>query len=289
MNEVVIDVVGTLNAAGSLFLASAGITLIFGAMRVINMTHGSFYMYSAFLTATLVGLSTGGRFWWAVLAASLATAGIGILVELLVIRRVYGREHLTQLLATFALLLVFADLGLWIWGAQYRTVPVPATFLGGMDLLGTTVPKYNIVIIGSAGAVAAVLWILLRFTQLGWRIRAAVDDPELLEATGVNLPALFTIVFGLGAFLAGLGGALISPQVSVSPGLDLSIIVLAFIVTVVGGLGSVLGAATGALLIGAVETVGTRFAADWSSTFPYLAMIVVLAVRPWGLFGVSER
>lgn len=289
MDTAVIEISGALNAASSLFLASAGLTLIFGAMRVINLAHGSFYMFGAFLTTSIVGIASGSRFWWAVPVAAFAVAAIGGAVEVSTIRRIYGREHLTQLLATFALLLIFADLALWIWGADYRTVPLPESMFGGIEIAGQLVPRYHAVIVGTAVAVGIGLWLLLRFTLFGWKIRAAVDDPESLEAAGVNLRALYTVVFALGALLAGLGGAVISPQVSVSPGLDLSIIVLAFIVTVIGGLGSVLGAAVGALLIGAAETIGTNVAPEWASTFPYLAMIAVLAVRPWGLFGVAER
>lgn len=289
MDQIVIDVIGTLNAASSLFLASAGVTLIFGAMRVINMAHGSFYMFGAFLMASLVGFATSSRFWWAIPVAALAVAALGAAVEAGVIRRIYGKEHLTQLLATFALVLIFADAALWIWGSEYRTVAMPDFFLAGIDIFGTTVPKYNVMIIGTAVAVGVGLWLLLRFTLVGWKIRAAVDDPESLEASGINLKRLFTVVFALGALLAGLGGAVVSPQIAVTPGIDQSIIVFAFIVTVVGGLGSVLGAAVGALLIGAAETLGTQFAPEWASVFPYLAMIAILAIRPWGLFGVDEH
>jgi len=289
MDQLVIESISALNAASSLFLASAGVTLIFGAMRVINLAHGSFYMFGAFIMASLVGFATSSRFWWAIPLAALGVAALGALVEAGVIRRIYGKEHLTQLLATFALVLIFADVTLWIWGSELRAVPVPLSFLAGIDIFGTTVPKYNIVIIGTAVAVGIGLWLLLRFTLLGWKIRAAVDDPESVEATGINLRRLFTAVFALGALLAGLGGAVVSPQIAVSPGIDQSIIVFAFIVTVIGGLGSVAGAAVGALLIGVAETVGTHFAPEWASVFPYLAMIIVLALRPWGLFGVEER
>lgn len=289
VDEIVIQGVGTLNAASSLFLAAAGVTLIFGAMRVINLAHGSFYMFGAFILASLVTFETISRFWWALVLAAVAVGAIGAVVEATVIRPVYGKEHLTQLLATFALVLIFADVGLWVWGTEYRTVPVPLSFLAGIDIFGTTVPKYNIVIIGAAVVVGVGLWLLLRFTLLGWKIRAAVDDPESVEASGINLNLLFTLVFALGAFLAGLGGAVVAPQIAVAPGIDQSIIVFAFIVTVIGGLGSVSGAAVGALLIATVQTVGTRLEAEWSSVFPYLAMILVLAIRPWGLFGVAER
>lgn len=284
-----IEVVGTLNEAGWLFLASAGVTLIFGAMRVINLAHGSFYMFGAFIAAAITGPMDGSRFWWGVPLAALAVGGLGALVEAGVIRWIYGKEHLTQLLATFALVLIFADVAQWIWGAGYRTIPIPGWFLNGMTIAGTTVPRYNIVIIGTAAAVGVGLWLLLRFTTLGWRIRAAVDDPESLESSGVNLRRLFVVVFALGAALAGLSGAIIGPQVAVTLGIDQSIIVSAFLVTVIGGLGSVSGAALGALLIGAADTAGTLWAPEWSACFPYVAMILVLAVRPWGLLGVAER
>jgi branched-chain amino acid transport system permease protein len=289
VDTTVIEVSGTLNAASTLFLTSAGLTLIFGAMRVINLAHGSFYMYGAFLMTSLVGFTTGSRFWWAVPVSALVVGVIGAAIELGVMRRVYGKEHLTQLLVTYALFLIFADVALRIWGADSRSVPFPLTFFGSIEIAGEPVPKYNIVVVGTALAVGIGLWLLLKRTSLGWRIRAAVDDPELLEASGVDLQRLFTVVFAIGALLAGLGGAVVAPQIAVTPGIDGSIIVGAFIVTVVGGLGSILGAAIGALLIGASETAGTLIAPEWASTFPYLAMIAILAVRPWGLFGTPER
>lgn len=289
MDTAVIEISGALNSASSLFLASAGLTLIFGAMRVINLAHGSFYMYGAFLMTSLVGFTTGSRFWWAVPLAALVVALVGAAIEVGVIRRIYGQEHLTQLLATYALFLILADVGLRIWGSDSRAVPFPQRFFGSMEIAGEQIPKYHLVVVGTALTVGIALWLLLKRTALGWRIRAAVDDPESLEAGGVNIQLLFTIVFALGAFLAGLGGAVISPQIAVTPGIDGSIIVFAFIVTVVGGLGSIVGAAVGALLIGAAETAGTLIAPEWATVFPYVAMIAILAVRPWGLFGAAER
>ena len=150
-------------------------------------------------------------------------------------------------------------------------------------------PMYDFVIVGVALLVGLGLWILLRHTVLGWKIRAAVDDYQLLEAGGVNLRFLNLGVFALGALLAGLGGAIVTPQISVAPGIDASIIVSAFLVAVIGGLGSVLGSALGALVIGAADTVGTLVAPTWAATFMYVAVIVVLAARPWGLLGTAER
>ena len=289
MDTLVIEIDGTLSSASTLFLTSAGLTLIFGAMRVINLAHGSFYMYGAFLMTSLVGFTTGSRFWWAVPLSALLVALLGAATEVGVIRRIYGKEHLTQLLATYALFLIFADAALRIWGSDARAVPFPQAFFGSISIAGTAIPKYHLVVVGTAIAVGLGLAVLLKWTSLGWKIRAAVDDPELLAAGGVNVQRLFTLVFALGAFIAGLAGAVVSPQIGVSPGIDASIIVFAFIVTVVGGLGSILGAAVGALVIGASETLGARVAEDWATVFPYVAMIVILWVRPWGLFGTPER
>jgi branched-chain amino acid transport system permease protein len=289
MSTVVIDTVGVLSTAGTLFIVAAGLTLVFGAMRLINIAHGSFYMYGAFLVTTIAGVSAGLRFWLAVLAGCLAVGLIGAVVEAGVMRRIYNSEHLTQLIATFGLFLIFADLALKFWGSNSRTVSPPAGVGGHLSVGGATFPAYDLVIIGCAVVVGAGLWVLLQRSTLGWRIRAAVEDPESLQAGGVNLRRLRTGVFALGALLAGLAGAIITPQVAVAPGMDSAIIVSAFIVAIIGGLGSVAGAALGALIIGAAETIGTIVAPDWASTFIYLAMIVVLVARPAGLLGIPER
>ncbi len=289
LSAVVIDVLGVLSTAGSLFLVSAGLTLVFGAMRLINIAHGSFYMYGAFLLTTIAGTASGLRFWVALLASAVIVALIGIGTELGIMRRIYDREHLTQLIATFGLFLILADLALHFWGTGNRTVNPPAAIAGHLTMAGATFPSYDLVIIGVATVVGAGLWLLLQRSALGWRIRAAVEDPETLAAGGTNLRRLRTGVFAGGALLAGLSGAVIAPQVAVAPGMDSAIVVSAFLVAVIGGLGSVAGAAAGALVIGAAETVGTVVAPTWASAFIYLAMIIVLVIRPSGLFGTPER
>jgi branched-chain amino acid transport system permease protein len=289
LSTVVIDAIGALSTAGSLFIVSAGLTLVFGAMRLINIAHGSFYMYGAFLLSTIAGTASGLRFWAALLAAAVIVALIGVAAELGVLRRIYQREHLTQLIATFGLFLVLADLALHFWGSNSRTVNPPPAVAGHLTVAGATFPTYDLVIIGAAGIVGAALWLLLQRTALGWRIRAAVEDSETLAAGGTNLRLLRTGVFAVGALLAGLSGAVIAPQVAVAPGMDSAIVVSAFLVAVIGGLGSVVGAAIGALVIGAAETIGTVVAPTWASAFIYLAMIAVLVVRPSGLFGTPER
>jgi len=289
MARLLIEVIGTLSDAGSLFMVAAGLTLIFGAMRVINLAHGSLYMYGAFLMTTFVGVSSGLRFWWSIALAAVIVAGLGVVMELGVVRFLVGEEPLTQLVATFALFLILADVGLHIWGDGARTVIAPASVSGRFTIAGAVLPVYDLVIIGVAVAVGVGLWVLLRHTSIGWRIRAAVDDPEVLESSGVNLRRLNLGVFAVGALLAGIAGAVVTPQVSVAPGMDESIIVTTLLVVVIGGLGSVSGTALAALIIGTADTVGTLVAPTWASTFMYLAVIVVLVVRPWGLLGTPER
>lgn len=285
-----ITLLAAMTEAGSLFIAAAGLTLVFGAMRIINIAHGSFYMYGAFMVTTLVGaVSVGTRFWLALALAPLVAAGMGIVVEIGILRRVYRRDHLVQLVVTYALFLVLADVAQRIWGTQARSVAAPALLAGNISIGSGSFPVYNLFAIGVAVLVGLVMWALLQRTPLGWRIRAAVEDPETLATSGTNVPLLSTTVFAIGTLLAGLAGAISSPLQSISPGLDASIIVQAFIVAVLGGLGSVTGAAIGAVVIGLFDTAGVLWAPTWEPAFIYLAMIAVLAVRPWGLLGKEER
>jgi branched-chain amino acid transport system permease protein len=289
MHSLVLDIAGTLSSAANLFVVAAGLTLVFGAMRIINMAHGSFYMYGAFTVTTVLGVSAGWRFWVALLAGAAVAAAAGLAVEVTVIRRLYEAEHLTQLLATYALLLIFADIGQRIWGAGYRTVTPPTVLASGVSVAGVQVPRYELFVIGVGVLVGLALWVMLARTRFGWLLRAAVLDPESVATGGTNLARLRTGVFVLGAFLAGLGGALTAPLQSIAPGMDASIIVSVFIVVTIGGLGSVAGAAIAALLIGLAQTLGAEFFASWAASLIYLIMIVILAIRPWGLLGVPER
>ena len=290
MSHYLVTFLSALTDASSLFIAAAGLTLVFGALRIINIAHGSFYAFGAFGVASLVGSAAGGgRFWLALVAVPLAVGALGAGVEVTVLRRVYPRDHLAQLVATYALFLIFADLALRLWGSQPRSVPVPAGLGGSVTLSGSQFPVYDLFVIGAAVAVGLGLWALLQRTPLGWRIQAAVEDPELLASAGTNVPLLFTVVFSLGALLAALAGGLAAPLESVAPGLDQSILISAFIVSVIGGLGSVAGAAIGAVIIALFNTAGVLWAPSWEPAFIYLAMIAVLALRPWGLLGTAER
>jgi len=284
-----------LTTAALLFLVAAGLTMIFGGLRIINVAHGSFYMYGAFIVSSLVGaaLTSGSHatalFWTALIVAPLVVAALGALTEYLVLRRLYGREHLLQLLATFALFYIFTGISLLFWGGQYRSISIPPMLQGHLMVLGATLPVYNGFIILIAVAVGLFMWWLLQRTPLGWRIRAAVEDPEMLAAMGTNVRGLFTGVFTLGTFLAGLAGAIVGPTQSVTTGLGAQILVSAFIVAVIGGLGSVAGAAIGAIIIGLSQAAGVLWAPQFESAFIYVAMILVLAIRPSGLLGVPEQ
>lgn len=279
-----------LTRAGLLFVVSVGLTLVFGALRVINLAHGSLYMLGAFVTSSAVAWLGGDvGLWPALLLATAAAAAVGVIAEVGVLRRLYGKEHLLQLLATYALVLIIADLVQIVWGTGNRTVDRPAGLDGSVSVLGQGFAVYNLWIIGFALAVGAGLYVLINRTALGRNIRAAIVDPEMLGGVGVNVPLLFTTVFVLGAGLAGAAGAIVAPSGAVGLGMDIEIIVLAFAVTIIGGLGSIPGALVGATIVGLVDSFGIEIAPRFTLAFVFIVMVVVLAVRPTGLFGVPER
>jgi branched-chain amino acid transport system permease protein len=287
---VVMLVMAGLTRASILFIVASGLTLVFGVLRVINMAHGSLYMIGAFVAATVMERVGGaGSFWLALVVAPLAVAAVGAVIEVGVLRRIYRAEHVVQLLATYALILVVEDLVKMGWGAEYRSVSVPGLFAGAIQIGGRPFPVYNLFVIFWALVLAAGLWLLMYRTGLGKLIRAAVDDAEMLETLGVNIPRVFMAVFVIGAFLAGLGGVLVAPQGSIGLGMDVSILIESFVVAVIGGLGSFPGALLGAGIIGMMFSFGITVAPRMAMAFIFLAMVVVLVVRPWGLFGEPER
>lgn len=286
---VVVSLLTSLSTAASLFMVAAGLTLIFGAMRVINLAHGSLYMYGAFIAATIVGTATGDTFWYALALAPLAVAVLGVVLEMGLMRRVYRADHLVQLLATYGVLLVLGDLALQFWGASPLSVSSPRVLSGSLTLQHFTFPSYELFLTGTGVVVGLALWFLLARTSLGWKVRASVEDAELLAVRGTNVKLLYTEVFAIGALLAGLGGTLITPLQGVDTGLGSSIIVAAFVVAVIGGLGSIAGAALGAGIIALFQMAGALWLPAWEPTSLYVAMIVVLAIKPWGLLGVRDR
>ncbi len=287
---VVLLILAGLTRASILFIVAAGLTLVFGVLRVINLAHGSLYMIGAFLATTFAAVTTGlPMFWLAVPLVPILVGLVGLPIEIGVLRRIYSKAHEFQLLGTFALLLIISDLVKIAWGRQYRSLSLPAPFDGPITIAGQLFPSYNLFVIVCAPLLALALWFVFEKTSLGRLIRAAVSDPEMLEILGVNIPWVFTIVFCIGAGLAGLAGVLVAPSGSVGLGMDVEVLIEAFIVAVIGGLGNFPGAFLGAVIIGLMHSFGITVASRLSIAFPFIAMVIVLVIRPWGLFGEPER
>jgi len=278
---------GGLTTAMFLFLIASGLSLVFGVMRVINFAHGSFYMIGAYLAWQVVQWlqPSGGVFWIAALAAALGVALLGALTERVFFRSLYGREELYQLLFTYALVLILGDAAKFLWGTDQLSVSTPPALAGGVTIFGTTQPLYTLFIIAIGPAIAFILWLVLNRTGTGRMVRAAQMDREMLDALGANVSLIYTGMFALSAFLAGLSGALVTPIQSIVPGMDVLIIVQAFIVVVIGGMGSLWGTFWGSVIYGQVLSFGILIFPGFSLFSVFALMAVILIVRPWGLFG----
>jgi branched-chain amino acid transport system permease protein len=273
-----------------LFLISAGLSLIFGVLRIINFAHGALFMLGAFVAVSVIALAPGGA--WAYVgalgAATAALAVVGAATEAGLLRRIYRAPHEFQLLLTFALVFVLGDVAKLVWGREDHSTTVPAMLDGSMRAFGLTFPNYRLFLIAAGVAVAIGLWLVLHRTRWGIFVRAATMDRGMLSALGVNTRLLFTTVFAAGAALAGLGGALAAPLVAVGPGLHVQVIIDAFVVVVIGGMGSVMGALVASLLVGIVNAFGVLAFPNLAVVLTFALMAVVLIVRPRGLFGVQE-
>jgi branched-chain amino acid transport system permease protein len=282
---------GGLTAAMFLFLIASGLSLVFGVMRVLNFAHGSFYMIGAYLAWQVVNWlqPMPERFWPAVLAASFGVALLGAIVERLLLRHLHDREELYQLLFTYALVLVLGDAAKFLWGTQQLSVSRPPVLGGGIEIFGTLVPHYNLFIMLFGPLVALSVWLMLTRTTMGRMVRAAALDREMLGALGANVGWLYTGMFALASFLAGLSGALVTPIQSIVPGMDVEIIVQAFIVVVIGGLGSFWGTFLGSVIYGQVLSFGILIFPGFSLFSVFALMAVILILRPWGLLGRPLR
>jgi branched-chain amino acid transport system permease protein len=283
-----------------LFLLAAGLTLVFGIMDLINLAHGSLYMIGAYLVATLAVAS--GSFWIGLAGGVAASAVLGAVLECTVIRRLYQRDHLSQVLGTFALLLMANEGVRMIWGSQPLMMPMPAGLSGPVELLpGFSYPAYRLLIIGAGLAVALLLYVLVTRTRLGMQVRAGASNREMAQAMGADVRRLFTLLFAFGAALCAVAGGMLGPLLAVQVGMGESILILAFVVIVIGGIGSIRGALVGALLVGLVDTAGRTVvpmlferlmgpaAADnagpaVASILIYVLMAAVLFWKPRGLF-----
>lgn len=286
-----------------LFLMAAGLTLVFGVMGLINLAHGSLYMIGAFAAAATAAAT--GSFLLALVASLTAAAIAGVIVEMTVMRRLYDRDHLDQVLATFALILIFSEGTRWLFGSFPLYLDTPVWLSGSTDLpFGITYPKYRLAIILVGLAVAFGLFAMIARTRIGIQIRAGENDREMVGALGVNIARLYTMVFALGAALAGFAGALIGAIQSVQVGMGEPVLILAFVVIVIGGIGSIKGAFIGAILVGLTDTLGrsllplffgffmdtsaaTTVGSSLASMSIYILMAAVLIFRPKGLFGAA--
>ena len=278
-----------LASAASLFLVASGLSIIFGVTRIVNFAHGAFYMLGAYVAFTLTDRFAGAfGFWGGIVAASLAVAVIGVIVEMVLLRRIYHAPELFQLLATFGLTLMVEDLVVLIWGPSDMLGRRAPGFKGAVDFFGQSVPSYDLFLIVLGPVVLGILWLLFQRTRWGVLVRAATQDRDMVAALGVNQKWLFTSVFAVGVFLAALGGALQIPRDAVNHAMDLRVIVDVFVVVVIGGLGSILGAFVAAVLVSELNAFGILIFPKISIILVFLVMAVVLIVRPWGLFGKRE-
>jgi branched-chain amino acid transport system permease protein len=288
-----------------LFLVAAGLTLIFGIMDLVNLAHGSLYMLGAYFAATFAALTDS--FLLGAVLGLLATLVVGMAVEVIAMRRLYGRDHLDHVLGTFGLLLFFNELVRLIWGPAGMTLSLPPALLTAVELLpGVYYPLYRAVIIAVALIVAVCLYLLIMRTRIGMLIRAGASNREMVSALGINIKLLYTFVFGLGAALAGLAGLMQAPILTVQIGMGENILILAFVVIIIGGIGSIRGAFVASIFAGLVDTLGRAFLPDLlrlflssaaastaapalSSMLIYVLMAAVLVLRPGGLFPAAGR
>jgi branched-chain amino acid transport system permease protein len=283
MNPMLVLAVNSITLGGLLFLLSSGFSLIFGLMRIPNLTHGSLFMLGAYLGSSFI-LSYKFDFWIAALLSALLVAVFGGLIERFLLRRLAGNP-LAQVLVTLGIAFMIADACLMIWTGDPITVPTPPGFTWVVRTAGMVFPVYRLTVILIAVVIAIGLWLLLDRTRLGAMIRAGVDDPDMARVVGIRVSRLFTIVFCLGAALAGFAGVIGAPILSVYPGLDFDMLPLALVVVILGGTGSLLGSLVGSFVIGFLYNYGQALVPELAYFVLFLPMVLMLLVRPQGLFG----
>ena len=266
-----------------LFLMAAGLTLIFGLMGVVNLAHGSFFMLGAFFGLSIIKLT--GSFWWALLLAPLPVALVAVVVETVFLRRLYARPRLDQVLLTFGISFIITDLTESFWGKGLFGISEPAALGSSVDVFGSVFPLYRLALLGFGLVCAGVLWLLIAGTRAVAMVRAGVDDSATAMGIGLNVPLLLTATFAIGGALAGLAGVVAAPLLGVYSGVDVAVLIPAFIVIVVGGMGSLKGAFVASLAIGLADTFGKAYLPDFSMFLIYATMILILLLRPHGLFG----
>jgi len=292
MDILIIQCFNTLLYASILFLIAGGLSLIYGVMRIVNLAHGTLYAMGAYVAAWLVGMAaTAGLPTWVLLVlllvGAVAIGGVGAIIEPTLLRPMYSRAEEYQLLVTFGLLLILEDVIRFAWGGTPLTAAFLMDALGSVWVFGSRYPMYNLVIIVVGGVAAVLLWAFVYRTRFGVLLRATSQDMRMAAALGVNVKRVYVQAFTLGCTMAGLGGAIIVPGQAAVLGMGTDALILAFVVVVIGGLGSLSGALVGALIVGAVRTVGVMFFPEIELALLYLIATVVLLVRPTGLFGAQ--
>src|SRR4030043_388819 len=270
-----------LSRAMILFVVCAGLSFVLGVLRVPNIAHGSLYMIGAFATFTLSKLIGGSAgFWIALILAPLLVALVSLVAERALFCHLYQREHLMLLLFTFAISLILGDLVKIVWGAEYKSVSAPALLKGSISIFGASFPRYNLFLILIGPLVAIAIWLFTNKTKIGKISRAAAGDREMVGVLGINVSWVFAIAFVIGCYLAGVGGALVAPTVSITLGMDHTLLIEAFLIVIIGGLGNMWGALVGSLIFGITHSFGVLFWPQFAIVFPYIAVVIVLLLRP---------
>lgn len=267
-----------------LFIITCGLSLVFGILGVLNLAHGSLYMFGAYIAYSLTATYTQS-FWLALLIAPISVALLALVVELTLLRPTYQLGHLSQVLLTFGLAYVFHDIASIIWGSNVLSLPVPVIFSGSISIFGQTFPVYRIVVILVGVIIAALLWYIQARTKWGAIIRAGLSDKQMVSALGINIKLVFTIVFVIGGMLAGFGGVVAGPILGLYPSMEFQTLILALVVLVIGGLGSISGTLVAGLLVGIVETFSRFLVPDLSMFLVFGLMAIILIVKPNGLLG----
>lgn len=273
-----------------LFLIAAGLSIIFGTLKILNLAHGSFYMVSGFLCYSLTSKLAhfSGAFWWTLLVAPILVAVLCGLIEKFLLRRIYSHDHYYQFIFTLGMLLAFGDICKFFFGVTYKAVAVPWPFNEKFSLLGIYFPAYNLFLLFCGVVVFIGISALMRYSGLGRIVRAVTYNREMANALGINVPMVYTGVFMLGGYLAGLAGTLMPPLSLVSLGSDVEVLLESFIIVVIGGLGNFTGAFIGAVMLGLLKAFGIYVMPKLAIAFPFMLMIFILLFRPWGLLGKPE-
>ncbi len=285
MEAIAVQALQGLTVGTVLFLVAAGLSIIWGLMDILNFTHGTLYALGAYIGMVVVALT--GSFWLALLFAFFIVAGVGAALEIVTLRRLFGRDPLYYFLLTFGLTYVLTEIIRIIWGDEFQRLPAPPDLAGSVNL-GITFPTYRLFVIAASVVVAVGVWLLLTRTSFGLLLRAGTQNPEMVSVLGTNIRTVYTLGFALGSALAGVAGVLVAPLSGLSPQMGVDLLIQAFIVVIIGGLGSFRGAAVASLLVGEINAFGIMLAPGYSMLLIYAAMILVLLLKPAGLFVESS-